>query len=356
MQSEYSETVSTDKSSESATQAGQEAPVVLITGASSGIGQAMARHLAAQGYRVFGTGRNPAPAEGYTMLPLDVRQDESVQACIAAVLAQAGRIDVLVNNAGYVGPVAASEEMALDQLRAVLETNFFGAVRMVNAVLPIMREQQHGYIVNVSSVAGLIGLPPFTSAYNASKHALEGYSGTLRHEVAPFNIRVALIEPGYFRSGIGETLETPANPLPAYARGRRLNHAIERYSGNHSDDPIKVAHLLHRIIEHDWPALHHLVSSESHMAFWLSRPIGPMLDVLTHWLYNFDGGPTLNAALADDNGAPVELTTEHFGLRRYIFNKDAQRELLTEVGEAAALLVGLGSVVLIALRLRRSRR
>ena len=177
--------------------------VVLITGASSGFGKQLGLALIAKGYRVFGTSRNPGactPIPGLTMLSLDVRDDSSVAACVDSVFSQAGRLDVLVNNAGCVheGPL---EEMSLDELKDIFETNFFGAARMVNAVLPMMRERRGGHIINVGSAAGLMSMP-FTGPYCASKYALEGYSESLRHELKPLGIHVSLVEPSFIKTSL----------------------------------------------------------------------------------------------------------------------------------------------------------
>jgi NAD(P)-dependent dehydrogenase (short-subunit alcohol dehydrogenase family) len=175
-----------------------ESKVVLITGASSGIGQAIARTLARERFTVFGTSRNPPavePVPGVEVLPLDVRQDGSVNACLDAVLSRAGRLDVLVNNAGYV-LTGAIEDASVEDAEAQFETNFFGVVRMVKAVLPGMRQRRSGQIVNISSLAGLVPAPPFCGMYSASKHALEAYTEHLWREVRPFQIRVSLVEPG----------------------------------------------------------------------------------------------------------------------------------------------------------------
>src|SRR5215471_14824163 len=143
--------------------------VVLITGASSGVGQSTARLLSQKGYRVFGTSRNPASAEAIQaveMLALDVRSDASVSACMTAVVNQAGRVDVLVNNAAY-ELAGALEEISLEEAKAQFETNFFGVVRMVTAVLPSMRQQRRGQIINVSSLSGVTSIP-FMGVYSAS--------------------------------------------------------------------------------------------------------------------------------------------------------------------------------------------
>jgi NADP-dependent 3-hydroxy acid dehydrogenase YdfG len=147
--------------------------VVVVTGASSGVGQATARLLSQRGYRVFGTSRNPVsavPIPTVEMVALDVRDDDSVGACVNAITSQVGRLDVLVNNAGY-ELAGALEELSIEEAKAQFETNFFGVVRMVQAVLPHMRQQQGGQIINISSLAGLTPIP-FMGIYSASKFAL----------------------------------------------------------------------------------------------------------------------------------------------------------------------------------------
>jgi NAD(P)-dependent dehydrogenase (short-subunit alcohol dehydrogenase family) len=193
-------------------------PVALITGASSGIGRASALALQAAGYRVFGTSRKPTdnPPQGITMLVADVTDDTSVQALIAEVMAAAGRIDLLVNNAGY-ALSGAAEESSIGQVQAQFDTNFYGVVRVTNAVLPIMREQGGGRILNIGSVVGLIP-GPFGAYYAASKHAIEGYSESVDHEVRPFGIRVAVIEPWATKTSIEANSPQGDRPVAAYAR------------------------------------------------------------------------------------------------------------------------------------------
>lgn len=191
-------------------------PVALITGASSGIGRASARALAKAGYRVFGTSRKATNAQpkGVTMLVADVTDDASVERLVADVMSSAGRIDLLVNNAGF-GLVGAAEESSVAQVRSLYDTNVFGVVRVTNAVLPVMRRQRSGRILNLSSGLGVIPAP-FNAHYAGTKHALEGYSESLDHEVRGFGIRVLLIEPGVTRSAF-DTSAAPADaPLAAY--------------------------------------------------------------------------------------------------------------------------------------------
>src|SRR5215472_11128124 len=157
--------------------------VILITGASSGVGQTTARLLSEKGFKVFGTSRKPAgrgAASGVEMLPLDVRSDDSVAACVNGVMHAAGQIDVLVNNAAY-ELAGGVEEISIDEAKEQFETNFFGVARMVKAVLPSMRQRKQGQIVNVTSLSGLSAIP-FMGIYSATKFVLEGFTEALRLE------------------------------------------------------------------------------------------------------------------------------------------------------------------------------
>jgi NAD(P)-dependent dehydrogenase (short-subunit alcohol dehydrogenase family) len=188
----------------------ESSSTVLITGGTDGLGRAMALLLAEQGYRVFATGRDAARREALAQtarerkLPLetvemDVTDDASVNRALAEVRALAGPLDALINNAGF-GVYAVVEELKLEDFRRQFETNFYGVLRVTQRVLPEMREQRRGRIVNISSIAGKLAIPLF-GAYSASKHALEGMTDALRLEVYPFGIHVALIEPGYIPTG-----------------------------------------------------------------------------------------------------------------------------------------------------------
>ena len=197
--------------------------VALVTGASSGIGEAAARELVGAGFTVYGTSRKAAAGEtrgGVVFLPLDVTDDESVAGAVREVLDRSGRIDVLVNNAG-VGVAGAAEESSIDQARALFETNLFGLIRVTRAVLPHMREQGSGRIINVSSVVGLIPVP-FMALYASSKHALEGYSESLDHEVREHGVRVLLIEPGFTKTAFDANLAAADEPLALYAQRREI--------------------------------------------------------------------------------------------------------------------------------------
>lgn len=213
----------------------------LVTGASTGIGLATARALQEAGYRVFGTSRrgNAAGADGVTMLSCDVTDDASVQKVVADVVEHAGRLDVLVNNAG-VGLFAAAEESSIGQVEALFDVNFLGVVRMTTAALPIMRRQGNGRIINMSSILGLIPAP-YSAIYSATKHAVEGYSESLDHEVQSRGIRVILVEPAYTRTSFEENLTKPDTPLAVYDSTRGSVEAAVRDGLQRGDSPNAVA-------------------------------------------------------------------------------------------------------------------
>ena len=217
--------------------------VALVTGCSSGIGRATAMLLSERGFRVFGTTRKPPaqkePLGKIDMVQLDVRDNESVRSCVQRVIGEAGRIDALVNNAG-VGLVGALEETSMDEARALFETNFFGVFRMNQAVLPIMRKQGHGRIANIGSAAGFLPAP-YSGIYAASKHALEGYSESLDHEVRPFGIRVVLIEPGFVRTDMAQHTQRTASSIEAYYPERDLAIAAIATGMANGEDPAVVA-------------------------------------------------------------------------------------------------------------------
>lgn len=179
------------------------AKVVIITGVSSGIGRETAMKFSKQGCRVFGTVRNKAKAEaisGVTLIEMDIRDEASIERGIQSVIAQATRIDVLVNSAG-VTLLGAAEETSIAEAQTLFDTNLFGLLRITKAVLPHMRKQRSGRIVNVSSVLGFLPAP-YMALYSASKHAVEGLSESLDHEVRKFGIRVTLVEPSFTKTNL----------------------------------------------------------------------------------------------------------------------------------------------------------
>jgi NAD(P)-dependent dehydrogenase (short-subunit alcohol dehydrogenase family) len=238
--------------------------VVLITGASSGVGQSTARLLSQKGYKVFGTSRNPTSAEtipAVEMLALDVRSDASVSACVTAVVNQVGRVDVLVNNAAY-ELAGALEETSLEEAKAQFETNFFGVVRMVKAVLASMRQQKQGQIINVSSLSGVSSIP-FMGVYSASKFAVEGYTEALRMEVKPFNIHVSLTEAGFLKTPMMDKRQTPTAPLKAYDLWRRRAFTAIRDKEEKGPGPQLVAETILKIISSKTPRLRYLIGPQA---------------------------------------------------------------------------------------------
>ncbi len=216
--------------------------VALVTGASSGIGRATAQALAAAGFAVVGTSRDPAkaaPLDGVTFIELDVADADSVRAAVEQVVEGFGRIDVLVNNAG-VGMAGAAEEVSISQTKAGFDINVFGVMRMTNAVLPYMRAQGSGRVVNVSSVLGFIPAP-FMAAYAATKHAIEGYSESVDHEVREHGVRVLLVEPGYTSTAFGANTQWSDSALPAYAEQRVVVRDVLAEAMRDADDPSVVA-------------------------------------------------------------------------------------------------------------------
>ncbi|NGO51556.1 oxidoreductase [Allomesorhizobium camelthorni] len=213
----------------------------IVTGASSGIGRASAEALARAGFKVFGTSRKMIKdvPKGGTMLVCDVTDGASVDALVSTVLSQTGRIDLLVNNAG-IGMLGGAEESSVAQVQALFDVNLFGVMRMTNAVLPLMRRHGEGRIINIGSILGLVPAP-YSAHYSAAKHALEGYSESLDHEVRTFNIRVSVIEPAYVRTVFDQNGIEPDSVLKEYDRARAGLDALLRDVMPKADRPEVVA-------------------------------------------------------------------------------------------------------------------
>jgi len=211
--------------------------VALVTGASSGIGNATAKALQDAGFHVFGTSRRATTnrSDGVSMLTCDVTDDESVAHMVDEVLSKAGRIDLLVNNAG-IGLLGAAEESSTAQAQALFDVNVFGVLRVTSAVLPAMRRQGKGRIINLSSVLGLIPAP-YSALYAATKHAVEGYSESLDHELRTFGIRVVLVEPAYTRTSFGENIVNPDQLLDTYDSARAGMDVILQKAMETGDSP-----------------------------------------------------------------------------------------------------------------------
>jgi len=246
--------------------------VVLVTGASSGIGKCCAEFLSQQGYRVYGTSRRtdstpseqrPSNTNLFKMIQMDVTDESSVKKGIDYIIARESSIDVVVNNAGF-AIIGSLEDTTIAEAKAQLETNFFGALRVCRAVLPVMRRQGTGYIVSVSSIGGLIGLP-FQSAYSASKFALEGAMEALRMEVRPFGIQVVLIEPGDFQTEITtqrQKAEKSIGNSAYYNTFQKVLRIVE--SGERkASTPEPIARLINSIIHMNSPRLRYTVGTFS---------------------------------------------------------------------------------------------
>src|SRR3954469_7056571 len=195
----------------------------LVTGASSGIGQATAERLAMAGYKVYGTSRRGVQAgqRSVALMPLDVTSDESVDAAVKQVIRLEGRVDLLVNNAGFGVAPAGAEESSIEQARSIFDTNFFGIVRMTRAVVPHMRRQGGGRIINIGSVLGFLPMP-YMALYAATKHAIEGYSESLDHELRTKGIRVSVIEPAYTKTQFDAHLLEADSKLDEYREARAV--------------------------------------------------------------------------------------------------------------------------------------
>lgn len=234
---------------------------ILVTGASSGIGAAIASRLSKDGHRVIGTGRTGGRnrADGVEMVQLDVCSDQSVKSCVDRFLEKMGRIDVLINNAGYLQS-GAIEEVTMEQAQAQFQTNYFGVVRMIKAVLPTMRRQNGGLIATTSSLAGIVPLP-FWGHYNASKFAIEGLMETLRHELRPMGIRVAMVEPG--------AIKTPFYAQPQAARMEEYGPWRDRFFKTmkgfeeKAPGPQVVARAFSRLVRSNNPPLRNTVTLEA---------------------------------------------------------------------------------------------
>jgi len=251
--------------------------VVLVTGVSSGFGKAIADALAADGHRVFGTARNslPATSSPFTTLRLDVTHDESVSAVVDEILRAAGRIDVVVNNAGM-GIAGAIEDTTTEEARAQFETNFFGTHRVCRAVLPHLRAQRSGHIINMSSLAGQVPLP-FQGFYSATKFAIEAYSEALRMELRPFGICVSMIEPGDFATAFTVNRRMTAASSTASPYHDDCARAIARMARDEqaNADLAPVIRAVRTILKSHRPAMRYPRATPVQRVFFAARPFLP---------------------------------------------------------------------------------
>lgn len=248
--------------------------VVFITGASSGIGEAIATNLYNSGYIVYGGNRNIkiGKAFNFHFLQLDVRDEKSIQTAINFVIQKEGRIDILINNAGL-GMIGAIEDTSISESKSIFETNVFGLHAMCNTVIPHMRKQKNGLIINVSSIAGRVGLP-YRGIYNATKHAIEGFTEALSMELIPFNIKVIILEPGDFRTNINTNRKIAKKALdPSSVYYKSFNRTLEQVHEEIESawTPDKIANDVDRIINYKYPRLR-----------FVSAPIKQKLTLIMH--------------------------------------------------------------------------
>lgn len=236
--------------------------VVLITGGSSGIGKSVGEFLHSKGFKVYGTSRNPEKFRDsiFPLLMLDVRDKKTIFATVNEIISKSGRLDVVINNAG-IGITGALEEMPMEEIKNNFETNLFGPIEVMKAVLPQMRLQKSGHIINITSIAGYIGLP-YRSVYSASKGALELISESVRMEVNQFGIQISNIAPGDFATPIAtRRFHSPLIEGSPYYENynktlKNINKAVD-----YGDNPIKIGKKVYRIIMSKKPKIHYKAGS-----------------------------------------------------------------------------------------------
>ncbi|GAB7531530.1 SDR family NAD(P)-dependent oxidoreductase [Pseudomonas sp. 3A(2025)] len=243
----------------------------MITGASSGFGLLLANTLHQQGHTVIGTSREPHKHAGnvaFTLLPLNIDDDMSISAFVQALFKQTRQLDVLVNNAGYM-LTGLAEETALEQGRQQLETNFWGTVKITQALLPHFRAQKAGKIITVSSIVGLIG-PPNLSFYTASKHAVQGYFKSLRFELEQFNIKVSMVEPVWFKTRLGlNAVSAGGAEIADYTAYRKQAQAATQKGMDTAEAPDAVIKTIGRLIDTKQPKFSNPVGKMTGMILFL---------------------------------------------------------------------------------------
>src|SRR5215213_10802450 len=257
---------------------GESIRIAVVTGSSSGIGFEASLMLARNGFQTYATMRDPKKGENIKSIAskenlpihieqLDVIDNKSVMNAIQAILTEAGRIDVLVNNAGY-ALTGAFEDLAIEEIKAQYETNLFGVIRTTQAVLPIMRKQKSGTIVNISSGAGRFGFPGF-SAYVSTKFAVEGLSESMAYELEPFGIKVILIEPGVIRTNVFKNVvlaKKSQNPNLRYSQiMQKMSASFEHMMENASSSPDLVAKVVLQAVTSENPSLRYLAGKDVEM-------------------------------------------------------------------------------------------
>ncbi|MEX1382891.1 SDR family oxidoreductase, partial [Lutibacter sp.] len=234
--------------------------VVLITGGSSGIGKSVGEFLLEKGFIVYGTSRNPQKIQDhlFKLVALDVTNIETINAAVAEVISKEGRLDILINNAGM-GITGSIEETPTDEMRTVFNTNLFGAIDVMKAVLPQMRKQKSGLIINVTSIAGYMGLP-FRGIYSATKGALEIVTEAIRMEVKSFGIQVTNVAPGDFATNIASgRYHTPVFENSPYKKTYQENLDLMDSHVDSGSDPLEMATAIYKIIQTPKPKIHYKV-------------------------------------------------------------------------------------------------
>lgn len=253
---------------------------VLITGASSGFGLLLATSLHKQGYEVIGTSRDPvrhASKVPFKLLPLDIDDDDSIAAFSEILFQNIKKLDVLVNNAGYM-VTGLAEETPNEVGRQQFETNFWGTVKVTNALLPRLRAQKHGQIITVSSIVGLIG-PPNLAYYTASKHAVQGYFKSLRFELDQFNIQVSMVEPVWFKTNLGKNAVSPKTAQIAdYNAYRKQADAATQKGIKDAEAPDAVVNTISRLIQSDRPKFSNPVGKMTGMILFLQSYMPKMFE------------------------------------------------------------------------------
>lgn len=233
---------------------------ILVTGASSGFGLLIANELHRKGYNVIGTSRNPSKMKSsvpFKMIALDLESEQSINTLSERVFKEIKQLDVLINNAGFL-VTGIAEEIPIELGRKQFETNFWGTIKVTNAILPFFRKQKFGKIISVGSITGLVAFPN-TAYYASSKHALEGYFKALRYELTEFNIRVAMIEPGSFKTNIMENSSTTLNRIEDYNTLRIKTEKYADFIVEQGEDPAMVASKVLKVVQTDNPKFRNLV-------------------------------------------------------------------------------------------------
>ncbi len=249
--------------------------VIFITGVSSGIGRKCAEYLSSLGHIVYGASRRSITDASFNVLQMDVTDQTSINECLKKIFERENRIDVLINNAG-IGIGGSIEEYTNDEIKKQFDTNFFGCLNMIKSVLPYMRKNGSGMIINISSLGGLMGLP-FQGIYSATKYAIEGLSEALRMELKNSGIKVIVINPGDFKTNFTDNrkLSVNQNDGSLYKDQFGKTIGVIEHDERNGADPIKIAILISKIINKQSPKFRYLVGSLEQTLFTRSKAILP---------------------------------------------------------------------------------